>query len=249
MAVKICLLGYGKMGKMIAELASDFDCTVVSKIDPNHKDCYQEISEQSLQDADVCIDFSHPSVVLENIHKVLALKKNMVVGTTGWFEHLKEIQQQVQQAGTGFLYGANFSIGMNIFKRLVAEATKAFDRFPEFDVYGWEMHHNQKADSPSGTAIELSKTILANSSRKKTALFDPAYRKIEPEELHFASLRAGSFPGTHIIGFDSATETIELSHCVRSRSTFAYGALQAAKWIKDRKGFYSFAEKVEEVLC
>ena len=249
MAVKLCLLGYGKMGKMIAALAPEFECSVVAIIDPNQKDCYHSITAESLQDADVCIDFSHPSVILENMQKVLSYQKNMVVGTTGWFQYLEEIKQQVQLAGTGFLYGANFSIGMNIFKRLVAEATKAFDRFPEFDVYGLEIHHNQKADSPSGTALELSKTILANSSRKKKTLFEPAYRKIEPDELHFASVRAGSFPGTHIVGFDSETETIELSHCARSRSTFAYGALQAAKWIKDRKGFFCFEDMIADVLC
>ncbi len=249
MAVKLCLLGYGKMGKMIAALAPEFECTVVAIIDPNQKDCYHTITAESLQDTEVCIDFSQPSAVLENMQKVLAYQKNMVVGTTGWFQHLEEIKQQVQLAETGFLYGANFSIGMNIFKRLVAEATKAFDRFPEFDVYCLEIHHKQKADSPSGTALELSKTIIANSSRKEKALFEPAYRKIEPEELHFASVRAGSFPGTHIVGFDSETETIELSHCVRSRSTFAYGALQAAKWIKDRKGFFSFEDMIADVLC
>ncbi len=249
MGLKLCLIGYGKMGKMLANLATNYDCTVVSIIDPQQNNYHSEISLQSIGEAEVCIDFSHPSVVLDNIQKVLSYKKNMVVGTTGWFDHLEEVQKMVENSASGLIYGANFSIGMNIFNRLVAEATKAFDRFPYFDVYVLEMHHNQKADSPSGTAIELSKTILANSSHKKTTLFDPAYRKIEPSELHFVSLRAGSIPGTHKVGFDSEADTIELSHCVRSRSALASGALQAAKWIKDRKGFYSFSDMVSSVLC
>ncbi|MEN6446094.1 MAG: 4-hydroxy-tetrahydrodipicolinate reductase [Candidatus Cloacimonas sp.] len=249
MELKLCLIGYGKMGKMIADLANDYDCKVVSIIDPRQDNCHSDISLQTIGEAEVCIDFSHPSVILNNIQKVLFCQKNLVVGTTGWFQNLAEVQKLVEQAGTGFLYGANFSIGMNIFNRLVAEATKAFDRFSDYDVYGLEMHHNQKADSPSGTAIELSKTILANSQRKKKVLFDPAYRKIEPEELHFASLRAGSFPGTHKVGFDSEAETIELSHCVRSRSTFAKGALQAAKWINVRKGIFTFNDMIADILC
>ncbi len=249
MNTRLCLIGYGKMGQMIDSLAADFGCEVVSRIDPQHPDCNQEISPESLKEADVCIDFSHPSIVLKNIKQVTHLAKPLVVGTTGWNAHLQEVKDWVSQFDTALLYGANFSIGMNLFSRLVAEAAKLFDHFDHYDVYGLELHHNQKADSPSGTALELSKLLLENISRKSTVLFDPAYRHIEPHELHFASIRAGRIPGTHTIGFDSEADTIELTHRARSRSGFAVGALQAAKWLKDRKGCFSISEMVSELIC
>jgi len=249
MSTRLCLIGYGKMGKMIGSLADSRDCKVVSTIDPHCPNCHSQISLETIGDADVCIDFSHPSVALNNIHKVIALGKTLVVGTNGWNAHLEDIRHRVEKAGTGLVYGANFSIGMNVFTRIVTEAAKAFDHFDNYDVFGLEMHHNQKADSPSGTAIELSKTILENCSHKASAQFDTVYRRIEPLELHFASIRAGSIPGTHLVGFDSEADTIELTHRVRSRIGFAYGALQASKWIAERKGFFSFSQMISELLC
>jgi 4-hydroxy-tetrahydrodipicolinate reductase len=249
MSLKLALIGYGKMGKMLVSLAAERDCQVVSIIDPKEQDCFTEINEQSMAEADVCIDFSHPASVVRNMHKVIALKKHLVVGTTGWFVQLPQIEALVAEAGTGLLYGANFSIGMNIFSRIVADAVKYLDCFAAYDVYGSEAHHNQKADSPSGTAIELSKIILANSSRKSKVLFDAANRRIEPSELHFTSLRAGNIPGTHTVGFDSEADTIELTHRVRSRSCFAYGALQAAQWINGRKGCFSINDMISGIIC
>lgn len=249
MNTRLCLIGYGKMGQMIEGLAASYGCEVVSRIDPHHCDCSKEISPESLKDAEVCIDFSHPSVVLKNIKQLTHLAKPLVVGTTGWNAHLEEVKDWVKQFDTALLYGANFSIGMNLFTRLVADAARLFDRFDHYDIYGLELHHNQKADSPSGTAIELSKLLLQNISRKSNALYDPAYRRIEPHELHFASIRAGSIPGTHTIGFDSEADTIELTHRARSRSGFAAGALQAARWIKDRKGCYSINDMISELIC
>ncbi len=237
------------MGKMIASLAAEKDCEIVSRIDPQCPDCFSEINAQSLMDADVCVDFSHPSAATDNIRKVLALGKPLVIGTTGWNKEFDEIRNLVLESGTGMVYGANFSIGMNLFSRIVADAVKYFDYFDAYDVYGMELHHNQKADSPSGTAIELAKLIISNSSRKTEALYDTCMRRIEPHELQFSSVRCGSIPGTHTVGFDSEADTIELTHRARSRSGFAYGALQAAKWVKDKPGFHSFAEVISAILC
>ncbi|GAB1367314.1 4-hydroxy-tetrahydrodipicolinate reductase [Candidatus Cloacimonadaceae bacterium] len=249
MTTRIALIGYGKMGQFIASLSPEHNCQIVATIDPVHPESARSICAESLAAADVCIDFSHPSAVLQNIKQVLELGKPLVVGTTGWHNHLEEVRHWVEKSGTGLVYGANFSIGMNLFSRLLAEAVKSFDKFSAYDVYGLELHHRQKADSPSGTAIELSKIILENSSHKNSALFDPAYRRIEPYELHFASIRAGSIPGTHTVGFDCEADTVELTHRVRSRSGFALGALQAAKWLKDRQGFYSFSQVISDILC
>ncbi|MDD2331711.1 MAG: 4-hydroxy-tetrahydrodipicolinate reductase [Candidatus Cloacimonetes bacterium] len=245
--LKAALIGYGKLGKLIRDLAPRYNVQIHCIIDPNLKDHYHDISAEALEGCDVCIEFSHPSAVLENIRKVAEQGKNLVVGTTGWNDKLPQVQEIVDKRGIGLLYGANFSIGMNLFLRLIANAVREFDAYPEYDIAGYEMHHNQKADSPSGTAISICKEVLANSSRKTHAVYDKLDRKIAPEELHFASLRLGQIPGTHALCFDSEADTIELSHRVRNRSCFAVGALHAARWIRDKKGLFNITDMVEEM--
>ena len=304
---KICLIGYGKMGRMIHQLAESKACQVVSiidpnagfdasrvgplagfdasrvdlnskatpntspagfdasrvgppagfdasRVDPNSSDpllpkYVSEITKASLNNADVAIDFSHPTAAVQNLIKLIELRQNTVVGTTGWHEMLSEITTKADEAQIGFLYGANFSIGMNLFSRLISYAVEVFDSFEDYDLYALEKHHAQKQDSPSGTAIELAKLILSASSRKDKVVWDKLDRRPEPDELHFASIRGGSVPGTHSLFFDSPADTIELSHTVRSRATFAHGALMAACWIAGKKGVYSFSEMIQEILC
>ena len=246
---RLALIGYGKMGKMIESMAATMDCTVVSIIDPNHPGAHPVIDASSVADADVCIEFSHPSVVMDNIKALLELKKNIVVGTTGWNQHLDGVREMVDQTGTGFLWGANFSLGMNLFGRVVEYAAELIDRFESYDSYGFEMHHRQKADSPSGTAIELAQRVLKHSSRKDKAVYDRLDRRPEQNELHFASIRGGFVPGTHTIGFDSEADTIELVHRIRSRSALASGAIMAARWINGKRGFYTFSEMISEIIC
>ena len=246
---KLCLIGYGKMGKMIAELAAKHDCEITSIVEPNCAQYFSEINAEALAGADVCIDFSHPSVVLGNIRQTVTLGKNLIVGTTGWNAHLAEIESLVLASGTGFLHGANYSIGMNLFSRVAAYAASVFDKFETYDSFGYEIHHRQKADSPSGTAIELAKTVLAAGTKKDVAIFEKLDRRPEPGELHFASIRGGYVPGTHVLTFDSEADSIELTHRVRSRAGFAMGAILAAKWLKDKKGFYSFSEMISEIIC
>ncbi|MCB5286398.1 MAG: 4-hydroxy-tetrahydrodipicolinate reductase [Candidatus Cloacimonetes bacterium] len=278
---KICLIGYGKMGKMLHQLAESKACQVVSIIDPgagfalsrvdlNNKPYAgfdtsrvdlnskaapllpkhaSEITLDSLQNVDVAIDFSHPAAAISNLERLIELKQNLVVGTTGWHDQLAEISAKAEQAQIGFLYGANFSIGMNLFSRLVSHAVEVFDSFADYDLYALEKHHAQKQDSPSGTALELAKLILAASTHKSKVLWDKLDRRPEPDEFHFASVRGGSVPGTHSLCFDSVADTIELNHIVRSRATFALGALMAARWIAGKKGVYSFSEMIQEILC
>lgn len=245
--LEITLIGYGKMGRILKEMAEAHGCHVQSIIDPSQAGCLPLIKADDL--APVCLEFSHPSCVMENIRRVAEAGRNLVIGTTGWNKELESVQALAEEHGIGILYGANFSIGMNLFNRIVGYATALCDKFPDYDVFGWEQHHNQKADSPSGTAIQLAQTILAQSSRKDKAIYDKLDRRIEPAELHFASIRGGSVPGTHTIGFDSEADTIELVHRARSRACFAAGALAAAKWIAGRKGFYSFNQMMEDLLC
>ena len=212
--LEISLIGYGKMGRMIHSLAASYACEVKSIIDPSLPEYDLPLEKDNL--AGVCIEFSHPDVVLDNIRRIGALGKSMVIGTTGWHQHLMEVKELAEKQGIGILYGANFSIGMNLFNRIVDYATTICDRFPGYDVFGYELHHNQKADSPSGTAIQLAQTILSRSGSKQKAVYDKLERRIGKDELHFASIRGGSIPGTHTVGFDSETDTLELTHRVLS---------------------------------
>jgi 4-hydroxy-tetrahydrodipicolinate reductase len=249
MKTTLCLVGYGKMGKMLHLLGTEKGFEVLSYIDPSVAGAEKEITAESLKGADVAIEFSHPTAVLPNLEKLIALGQNTVVGTTGWHRELPRIIDKAKDAGIGFVYGANFSVGMNLFSRVIANAVEIFDRFEDYDLLAWEKHHAQKADSPSGTAVELAKLILATSSKKNRVVWDKLDRKPEADELHFASIRGGKIPGTHVLAFDSEADTIEISHVVRSRATFALGALQAAAWISGKKGVYSFQEIIEDILC
>lgn len=246
---RLCIIGYGKMGRFIEAMAAQNGFEVVARIDPMVPEVSPAISMENLAGAEVCVEFSHPASVMDNIRAVAALKVPLVVGTTGWNAHLDEVRSLVEQHSTAILYGANFSIGMNIFNRVVAFATQLCDKFPAYDMWGVELHHNQKADSPSGTAIQLAETVLANNSRKSRPVYTMLDRRIEPDELHFASVRGGKIPGRHVIGFDSEEDSITLEHSARSRACFAAGALQAARWLIGRQGLFTFNEMMQSILC
>ena len=240
--MKIALIGYGKMGKLCQEIALKRNHQVIT-IDPLNAD-HSEINAQSLAEVDVCIDFSSPKVVLENIRKVAELNKNLVVGTTGWYDHLEEVKEITKNIG--FLYASNFSVGMNLFFQMTKDAAKLMNKFNDFDVAGVELHHNQKLDSPSGTTTTLANILKDNLDRKEKLVYDIVDRKIEPNELHFASLRCGSIPGTHSIFFDSTADTIELKHTARNREGFASGAVLAAEWLNGKQGFFTFSDIIKE---
>ncbi|PIN85621.1 MAG: 4-hydroxy-tetrahydrodipicolinate reductase [Candidatus Diapherotrites archaeon CG11_big_fil_rev_8_21_14_0_20_37_9] len=247
--MKIALIGYGKMGKMVEAKALDRGHKIVSIIDPKEeKATHREISEESLSGANVCIDFTHPLVVVENINKVSGFGKNIVVGTTGWYDQLDSVKEEIDLNKTGLIYASNFSVGMNILFKLTEYAAKIFDNFSDYDVAGIEYHHNKKADSPSGTAKSLAEIIQENIARKKRINYDKIDRKIEDDELHFASLRVGSVPGTHKILFDSNADTVELSHTARNREGFALGAVIAAEWINKKIGVYTINDLMNEVI-
>ncbi len=245
--MKIALIGYGKMGKeveRVARLRGHAVCAIVDRVDPAAT--HRELGASCLRDADVAIDFTVPSAVLENIRAVAAAKKSMVVGTTGWYDGMTEAKQVIGSAGTGFIYSSNFSIGVNAFYRIVEAAAKLINKVPEYDVFGYELHHSQKLDSPSGTAKSVAEILLKNIGRKRHAQYEKLDRRINQEELHFASVRAGSIPGTHVVGFDSDADTIELKHTARSRAGFALGAVMAAEWVKGRKGFFTMNDFVSD---
>jgi 4-hydroxy-tetrahydrodipicolinate reductase len=176
---------------------------------------------------DVAIDFSIPSAVLRNVQGIAAFGVNMVIGTTGWQEQAAEVKAAVEKNGIGMVWSPNYSVGVNVFFRLVSEAARLLAGQPEYGSWAWEIHHSTKKDAPSGTLLKLVEEM-------KSAGF--------ARPIDVSSNRAGTHPGTHEIGFDSAADTITLRHTARSREGFARGALKAAQWVVGKKGFYEFGE-------
>jgi 4-hydroxy-tetrahydrodipicolinate reductase len=188
-------------------------------------------SRGQLSDADVCVDFSEPGAVVENIRMAAAARVSMVVGTTGWYEHMGEARRLVEEGEIGFVYGSNFSVGVGLMFKIVEYAARLFKRFPSHDPFIEEAHHKFKKDAPSGTAIFLKRIVEGEYGG-------------EPPTT---SMRAGYMPGTHVVGFDSEADTLTITHTARSRAGFAEGAVLAAQWVRGRKGFYEFSEVIEEL--
>jgi 4-hydroxy-tetrahydrodipicolinate reductase len=241
--MNIAIIGYGKMGKEIRSVAIDQGLTVRVTIDPLVKEAdFSDITEESVRDIDVGIEFTAPSVTIDNIKKMARVGKNIVVGTTGWYERMDEVRKIVEEGKIGFVYASNFSLGTHLFFKMVEEAARLFNKYEMYDVFSYELHHNQKVDSPSGTAKTIGKILIDHIDRKKKLVFDKLDRRIEKDELHLASVRGGSLPGIHVVGFDSDADTIELKHEARSRRGFAMGAVLAAKWLQGKRGFYTMAD-------
>ncbi len=243
--LKIALIGYGRMGKLIEQLACQNDYEIVAIIDPL---LGNEITAETVLDADVCIEFSTPDAAFGNIKKLIELGKNVVTGTTGWYDELDKISSMVKKNNTGFIYGSNFSVGMNLFFSIIENTAKLMNKAEDYDLYGLEMHHNKKKDSPSGTAQVLSDIILKNIDRKTKVQYEKLDRKIEENEFHFTSVRSGNIPGMHSISFDSEADTIELKHTARNRNGLALGAIKAAKWIHNKTGFYNFTDQLNDII-
>lgn len=247
--MNIAIIGYGKMGHEIEKIAKEKGLAVKSIIDPEAEGAaFKEINKESLKDVDVAIDFTHPDTAVENIKKYCELKTNAVIGTTGWYDKTGEIKKTVEKARIGLIWSGNFSLGVNIFFRIAEKAAKIMNKFDDYDVFVHEFHHNQKADSPSGTAVMIGDILTENIRRKEKVVTEELKRKIKPDELHVSSTRAGSIPGTHIIGFDSKADTIELKHTARGREGFAIEAVMAAEWVKGKKGFFDINDLMKNII-
>lgn len=237
--MKIALIGYGNMGQEIEKLLVGSNHSIVSI---SYKKQTDTLDTKGIAKADVAIDFTAPSILVKNVSTIANLGVNMVVGTTGWYDKLSEIEKIVKQKKIGLIYGGNFSIGGNIFFQIVADAAKRFANVDGYDVAGFEMHHTGKKDSPSGTAKKISDIIVKNFPKKKRVETGRMDRQIEKDELHFASLRVGRNFGYHEVMFDSLADTVTLSHTAHGRQGFAQGAIMAAEFIKGKKGLFTFEE-------
>ncbi len=244
--MKIGIVGHGVMGELVAENAVNRGHEIGVIIDHAYENAdYKNLAHLSLKDADkfdVLIDFSSPETVLENIKQACRLQKPLVMATTGWYEHLEKARKIVEKAGIGFMWGSNFSVGVNLFWQVLEQASSLLANQKDYDVFMHEFHHKRKKDSPSGTALTTAHKILANYPKKEKVITQTLDRPIAENELHVTSTRGGYVPGTHKVFFDSAFDTIEISHTARSREGFAIGAIMASEWLKDETGFYDFAK-------
>ncbi|MDR2701151.1 MAG: 4-hydroxy-tetrahydrodipicolinate reductase [Spirochaetaceae bacterium] len=262
--MNIGLIGYGKMGKMVEAAALNCGHGITFAVDPFAPGgqtaggapllrAFPSIKEK-IDSTGVFIEFTRPETAPDNIKAACALGKPVVCGSTGWYAHLPDVSAAVEKAGAALLWSSNFSLGVNLFYRIAEYAAKLADPFAEYDVGGLEIHHNKKADSPSGTAKTLMERALAVMKRKTRVLWgDPSLPDgdatggtLPPDTVHFASLRQGSAPGTHSLFFDSPADTIEITHTARSREGFASGAVRAAEWLVSvpRQGIFT----MEDVL-
>ena len=220
------------MGHMIEALAPQHGFEVRVRLDVHDNAGGAGLTAANLRGVDVAIEFSSPATAAENVRRLSALKVNAVVGTTGWYDELPSVRAAVERGGVGVVYGPNFSVGVNLFVQVVAEAAKRFAVHTEYEAWGWEMHHSQKKDAPSGTLLKLAETM-------RHAGYD--------RPIDLSASRAGSVPGTHEIGFDSTGDTITLRHTARSREGFAQGALRAARWVIGKTGLFEFQEILGEL--
>ena len=241
--MKIVLLGYGKMGRLIEKFALKRGHEIVLVVDANNRNTIQI---EDISTADVAIDFSTPDAALDNISMCFEANLPLVVGTTGWYEHLQEVKETCIEANQSLLYGSNFSIGVNVFFHVNKMLAKAMNPYKQYDVQVEEIHHTHKLDAPSGTAITIAEGIIANNSAKDSwvnELVDGNKSIIaQHNELLIESLRIEEVPGTHTVLYSSEVDQIEFKHTAHSRDGFALGAVVAAEWLQNRKGFFQVTE-------
>ncbi len=228
----LAIIGYGKMGRMIERLAPEYGFEVKAKFSGQDNDGARALTAQSLVGVDVAMEFTRPEVAAANLKRLAAAGVASVCGTTGWYAGLEPLKQEIDTNGSALVWGANFSVGLNLFREVVAEAARRFAREESYGAWGWEIHHVAKKDAPSGTLLALADEMKRNGYAR---------------EISLSASRAGAVPGTHEIGFDSAEDTITIRHAARSREGFARGALRAANWVIGKKGVYEFREILNEL--
>ena len=231
--MKIALIGYGQMGKRVEEAAVRQNIDVAAKYWDEQPLTVTESTRTVLNGVSALIDFTSPDAVIENVRKGGELSLNMVVGTTGWSDQIDKVKKIVEDHKIGFVYAANFSLGISLFYKIVEKASSLFSLFENYDPFIEETHHKIKKDAPSGTARNLKQIVQTHYKGK---------------EVPVTSVRAGYIPGIHRVSFDSNVDTVKLEHSARNREGLAEGAILAAKWIKNRKGFYAFEDVLDDIL-
>jgi 4-hydroxy-tetrahydrodipicolinate reductase len=232
MTRRLAIVGYGKMGRMIERMAPEYGFAVSARFSGQDNSGAKALTQDTLAGVDVAVEFTRPEAAAENLRKLANAGVATVSGTTGWFAELERVKKEMDANGCALVWGANFSVGLNIFREVVAEAARRFAREQSYGAWGWEIHHAAKKDAPSGTLLALAEDVKRNGYTR---------------EMSLSANRAGSVPGTHEIGFDSAEDTITIRHTARSREGFARGALRAAQWVIGKKGVYEFRQILSEL--
>jgi len=232
MSLRIAIVGYGRMGQMVARLAPQHGCEVVRIIRSEENLDGQALTRDALNGVDVAIEFTTPGAAIVNVKSMMQAEIPVVTGTTGWFKELPEIREIAAARAASVVWGPNFSVGLHHFRKIVAEAARRFAIEDGYGAWGWEIHHAAKNDSPSGTLLALAEEMARSGYARPVSL---------------SANRAGAVPGTHEIGFDSVEDTITIRHEARSRDGFARGALRAARWLAGKKGFFEFREIADEL--
>jgi 4-hydroxy-tetrahydrodipicolinate reductase len=227
MTQQLAIVGTGKMGRLIEQFAPEYGFAVRAKCDSKSNAGGRALTGDALAGVDVAVEFTNAAAAPENLRRLAELRVAVVTGTTGWFAQLDRVRAEVERHGSGLVWSPNFSVGMNLFRQVVAEAAKRFARQEDYGAWGWEIHHATKKDAPSGTLLALAEEMKKNGYER---------------EVNLSANRAGAVPGTHEIGFDSAADTITIRHTARSREGFARGALRAARWVAGKRGFFDFRE-------
>jgi len=241
--LKIAILGYGSMGKEVEKIANVKNIEITDIFDINNR-----ISPTEKYDFDIAIDFTFPDAVLDNVKILSGMNKNIIIGTTGWDKYFSEVKQLIEQNNIGLVYASNFSLGMQMFMRIVDFASKQIATLTDYDIFMNEIHHRRKKDAPSGTALVLANNIIKNVPSKKDILTNQSEGEISNEKLFVSSTRGGEITGIHSIYIDSLADTIELNHRAKNRSGFATGAVEAAIWLGNKRGIYDFADIINEIL-
>lgn len=241
--MNIALIGYGKMGQIIERFAIERGHEVVLKISRNNLD---ELTVSNLKKADVAIDFSLPDAAIKNIYTCFEANVPLIVGTTGWYGQLQEIKNECLNHNHSLLYGSNFSIGVNLFFHINQVLAKVMNNYPAYDVQVEEIHHTQKLDSPSGTAMTIAEEIIENLDRKTEWVNEldgnvPA-EVLKQDQLLIASERIENIPGTHTVVYSSEVDEIEIKHTAHNRAGFALGAVVAAEWLENKQGFFNISD-------
>ena len=230
--MKIAQIGGGSMGRIVAALARSKGHTMAIAIDSADGSLDAAKLSEKLKGADVVIDFSVAGAVRRNVKACILARVPIVEGTTGWNEERGEIESVIKENDGAMVYGANFSVGVNLFYKIADYASELFAKFPEYEVFIEEQHHSRKKDAPSGTALKLKEIVAGHIAK----------------DISVSSTRAGNIPGTHRVGFDGAADQVLLEHTARSREGFAAGAILAAEWIVGEKGFYEFTGVMDQIL-
>jgi 4-hydroxy-tetrahydrodipicolinate reductase len=230
--MNLAIVGYGKMGRLIEQLAPQYGFEVRQRLNSENNRGFAMFNAEAFREIDVAIEFSNAAGAPENIIRLARLGVNVVTGTTGWFGEIDRVREAVEQAGVGCVWGSNFSVGVNVFTQIIVRAAELLKAEPEYGAWAWEIHHSAKKDAPSGTLKALVETMRRSGYTR---------------QIDESSSRAGSQPGTHEIGWDSPGDTITIRHTARSRDGFARGALRAARWVAGKRGFFDFRNIVSEL--